>query len=262
LKDAVLEEIAELLFILASIDRLQLLSEIGVKKSRLGELTNKISATPQETSKHLMRLRSAQLIEKDPDGFFGLTALGKIVLTILPSINFLAQHKDYFLHHDISSLPPELVRRIGELQGSVYVEKVGSVLVHARRVLREAEEYIWLMADHSLEGEEPLVSSGKLNDSQVKWKIIVPAGTNIDWPLLRMTVGDNKGKMAFYLLENASEVAAGIALNEKIAALSLPDNNGKIDFNSGFTSDNPAFRNWCQDLFSIHLNKKGRSVQI
>jgi predicted transcriptional regulator len=63
LKDAVLEEIAELLFILASIDRLQLLSEIGVKKSRLGELTNKISATPQETSKHLMRLRSAQFLE-------------------------------------------------------------------------------------------------------------------------------------------------------------------------------------------------------
>jgi hypothetical protein len=43
-------------------------------------------------------------------------------------------------------------------------------------------------------------------------------------------------------LENASEVAAGIALNEKIAALSLPDNKGRLDFNSGFTSDNPAFR--------------------
>jgi predicted transcriptional regulator len=257
------EELAELLFILASIDRLKLLSEIGVKKSRLGELTNKISATPQETSKHLMRLRNAQLIEKDSDGFFGLTALSEIVLTILPSIGFLAQHRDYFLHHDISSLPPELIRRLGELQASVYVEKVGAILVHARRVMREAEEYIWLMADHSLEGEEPLVSSGKLSDSQVKWKIILPAGANIDWPLLRKTVGsNNKGKMEIYLLENASDITAGIALNEKIAALSLPDNKGRLDFNGGFTSDNAAFRNWCQDLFSMHRNKKGRSVQI
>lgn len=100
-----MEHVAELLFILASIDRLTLLSEIATEKRRLSQLTTKLSATPQETSKHLVRLRDAKLIEKDSDGFFGLTAFSKIIVNLLPSIRFLAQNRDYFLSHDISSLP-------------------------------------------------------------------------------------------------------------------------------------------------------------
>jgi len=82
----------------------------------LSQLTAKLSATPQETSKHLMRLRNAKLIEKDSDGFFGLTAFGKIILNLVPSIKFLTQNREYFLSHDISSLPLEFIERLGELQ--------------------------------------------------------------------------------------------------------------------------------------------------
>src|SRR5215218_9580573 len=154
-----MEHLAELLFILASMDRLTLLSEIGVEKRRLSQLTAKLSATPQETSKHLMRLRNAKLIEKDSEGFFGLTAFGKIVLNLLPSISFLMQNREYFLSHDISSLPREFIERIGELQEGEYAEKVGSILAHVQLVVQDAEEYIWLMADHPLGGEEYITGS-------------------------------------------------------------------------------------------------------
>lgn len=90
--------LAELLFILASIDRLTLLSEIAIEKRRLSQLTTKLSATPQETSKHLMRLRNSKLIEKDSEGFFGLTAFGKIIMNLIPSIRFLTQNREYFYH--------------------------------------------------------------------------------------------------------------------------------------------------------------------
>ncbi len=86
-----LEHLAELLFILASRDRLTLLCEIGVEKRRSSQLTAKLSATPQETSKHLARLRDAKLIEKDSEGSFGLTAFGKIIVNLLPSIRFLTE---------------------------------------------------------------------------------------------------------------------------------------------------------------------------
>ena len=112
-----MECLAELLFVLASIDRLTLLSEIAIeKKLKLSHLTTKLSATSQETSKHLMRLRNAKLIEKDPDGFFGSTPFGKIILNIIPSITFLTQNREYFFSHDISSLPLEFIERLGELQ--------------------------------------------------------------------------------------------------------------------------------------------------
>lgn len=99
------EKLANLLFILASADRLTLLSEIGTHKLRLTHLASKISATPQETSRHLMRLRNANIIEKDPDGFFSPTLFGKILLKMLPSLEFVNQNKNYFLSYDISPFP-------------------------------------------------------------------------------------------------------------------------------------------------------------
>jgi predicted transcriptional regulator len=79
-----LEELAELLFTLASVDRLTMISEIAIEKSRLNYLTAKLSATSQEASKHLMRLRDAKVIEKDSDGYFGLIAFGRVRLRIIP----------------------------------------------------------------------------------------------------------------------------------------------------------------------------------
>ncbi len=140
-------------------------------------------------SKHLMRLRDAKLIEKDSDGFFSLTAFGKIIVNLLPSINFLAQNREYFLSHDISSLPLEFIERLGGLQEGEHGEKVGSILTHKQQVVQDAEEYIWMMADHPLGGEEYVTRSGKLESSNVTWRIIVPADSTIDWRSFRTAVG-------------------------------------------------------------------------
>ena len=259
-----MEHLAELLFILASIDRLTLLSEIAIeKKRRLSQLSTKLSATPQETSKHLTRLRDAKLIEKDSDGFFGLSAFGKIILNLLPSIRFLTQNREYFLSHDISSLPLEFIERLGELQEGEYGEKVGTILTHLQQVVQDAEKYIWLMADHPLGGEEYVSGSGKLeSNSTVTWRVIIPVDSSMDWTRLRASAGTPKGRIEYRLMEDPSDIKAGIALNEKIAGLTFPDTTGKLDFNSGFRSSNPIFCKWCQDLFEFHWNKAGKKVHI
>jgi predicted transcriptional regulator len=261
-----LEHLAELLFILASIDRLTLLSEIGVEKRRVSQLTAKLSATPQETSTHLLRLRNTKLIGKDSEGFFDLTAFGRIIVNLLPSIRFVSGNREYFLSHDISSLPLEFIERLGELQKSEYVDKVGTVLVHTQQVVQRAEEYIWLMADHPLGDQEYVTKSGKLESSStVTWRIIIPAGgssSSIDWPEVRRSVGTHKGRIEYHLVEDPTEIKAGMALNEKVAGVAFPDNTGKLDFDSGFRSNDPVFRKWCQDLFVFHWNKKGKRVHI
>ncbi len=259
-----MERLAELLFILASIDRLTLLSEIAIeKKLKLSQLTAKLSATPQETSKHLTRLRDAKLIEKDSDGFFGLTAFGKIIVNLVPSFRFLTQNREYFLSHDISSLPIEFMERLGELQEGEHADKVGSVLAHTQQVIQGAEKYIWLMADHRLGDQEYVTKSGKLeSNSTITWRVILPSSSSINWTELRRTAGIHKGRIEYHLMEDPNDIKAGIAMNEKIAGVTFPDAMGKLDFNGGFRSSNPLFRKWCQDLFVIHWNKKGRRVQI
>jgi len=258
-----LEDLAEVLFILASVDRLTLLSEIATEKRRLSQLTAGLSATPQETSKHLTRLRDAKIIEKDSDGFFSLTAFGKIIKNLLPSIRFLTQNREYFLSHDISSLPLEFIERLGELQEGQYADKVGSILAHTQQVVQDADEYIWLMADHPLGGEQYVTGSKRPeSSSSVIWRVIIPADSSIDWIKLRADVGTYKGRIEYCLIEDPNDINAGIALNEKIAGLTFPNTTGKLDFNSGFGSSNPIFRKWCQDLFEFHWNRGKKRVRI
>ncbi len=258
-----MEHPAELLFILASIDRLTLLSEIAIQNRRLSQLTTALSATPQETSKHLTRLRDAKLIEKGSDGLFSLTAFGKIIMNLLPSIRFVTENREYFLSHDISSLPLEFIERLGALQEHECGENVGAILVHLQQVVQDAEDYIWMMADHPLGGQEYVTKSGKLeNTSSVTWRVIIPADSNIDWTELRRTVRTHKGRIEYHLIEDPNDIKAGIALNEKIAGLTFPNTRGKLDFNSGFRSNNSIFRKWCQDLFEYHWSKPGKRMLI
>src|SRR3712207_8949892 len=42
---------------------------------------------------------------------FSLTAFGKIIANLLPSIRFVTENREYFLSHDISSLPLEFIER-------------------------------------------------------------------------------------------------------------------------------------------------------
>ncbi|MGC2574936.1 MAG: hypothetical protein WA364_25775, partial [Candidatus Nitrosopolaris sp.] len=144
------DEMVKLLFDISSSDRLTLLFAIRKENLRLTQLAEKISATIQETSRHLGRLTDAKLIEKNSDGFYSVTSYGRLVLILLSPYNFLSKNKDYFLSHDMSFLPQEFVERIGELSVYEYSVNVSSVLRHIENVVNSANEYIWLMADQAV----------------------------------------------------------------------------------------------------------------
>jgi hypothetical protein len=153
---------------------------------------------------------------------------------------------------------------LGELQENEYGEKVGSILAHTQQVVQGADEYIWLMADHRLGDQEYVTKSGKLDSSSaLTWRIIIPAAdSNIDWAEIRRAIGTRKGRIEYHLIEDPNDIKTGMALNDKIAGVTFPDITGNLDFNSGFRSSNPSFHKWCQDLFVVHWNKKGRRVRI
>jgi predicted transcriptional regulator len=66
------DEMVKLRFDISSTDRLTLLFAIRKEILRLTDLAEKISATIQETSRHLGRLTDAKLIEKNSDGSYTL----------------------------------------------------------------------------------------------------------------------------------------------------------------------------------------------
>ena len=248
------DEIVKLLFDISSSDRLTLLFAIRKENLRLTHLAEKISATIQETSRHLGRLTDAKLIEKNSDGFYSVTSYGRLVLILLSPYNFLSKNKDYFLSHDMSFLPQEFIERIGELSVYDYSVNVSSVLRHIEHVINSAKEYIWLMADQAVI-TGPSIDQA-IGNRDVSVNIIIPKSslTSEESQQLRRLLRD---KLELKLVPDEN-VKIGVAMNERIAGIAFPDLKGKMDFNSGFTSGSIDFHKWCSDLFSCYWNRLKR----
>ena len=251
-----LESLAELLFVLASTDRLQVLSYLREEKEhRLTDIAQKLDSSIQEASKHVARLRKQNFIEKDSsNGYYSLTTLGKLIVRLLPSIEFLSENKECLLIHDIYSLPEEFIERIGELREHQYNTKVGLVLSFTHQVIREADEFVCLMSDHSL---IDIFDIERDRNRRLAWRIILPEGSKIDWQGLRSYAKNAQAKIEIGF---SHKIIAGMALNEKIAGVLLPDLKGNLDFNSGFISSSISFRKWCQDLFNYVCNRSEKIV--
>ena len=245
------DEIVKLLFDISSSDRLTLLFAIRKENLRLTQLAEKISATIQETSRHLGRLTDAKLIEKNSDSSYTVTSYGRLVLILLSSYNFLSKNKDYFLSHDISFLPQEFIERIGELSLYEYSVNVSNVLRHIEQVISSAKEYIWLMADQAVI-TGPSINQA-IGNRDVCVNIIIPKSslTPEEYQQIKRLLRD---KLELKLVPDEN-IKIGIAMNEKIAGIAFPDLKGKMDFNSGFTSGSIDFHKWCGDLFSFYSNR-------
>lgn len=175
-----MEALTELLFVLASTDRLQVLSFLSEEKEyRLSDIAQRLNSPMQEASKHVSRLKDQNFVEKNPsNGYYTLTTLGKLVIKLLPSIDFLLENKEYLLTHSVSSLPEEFIERIGELQEHRYNAKAGLVLSFTQQVIHEADKFVWLMSDHSLIYIFNIERDR--NNKILTWRIILATGTKIN----------------------------------------------------------------------------------
>lgn len=240
---------AELLFELANTDRLTILREIDKEPMRLSQVARKLSATVQETSRHLERLSKARLIEKDSCSAYRITSFGKLVLSLLPSFDLLQKRREFFLSHDLSSLPPGFVQRIGGLSEHYYVDRLDEALANAERVIKEAEEHVWLMADQQVRQSYP-----HEHPEPVSLRLILPRGIDLEaFQRIRKQTG-TRLQIGF-----VDDVKATIVMNEKTAAVCFPSLNGRMDLTTGFAGKTPEFHGWCRDLYSFYWEKSKKN---
>lgn len=246
-------DIPELLFSLASVDRLLLLEAVNQKKQRLTDLSKVAGSSAQECSRHLSRLFGSGFIRRDSESLYEITPLGKGVLSLLPGLRFLFSHREYFLTHDLSFLPRPFMSRIGELENCTYVEHFSNVLEKIKNTITGGQEFVWLLSDQPIVvGNTVGVSFGS-SDLPVKF-IFEPS---VDRKILNSIIKVfPKSELA--ILEG-TKIAMGI--NEKMGGVIFPDNDGKIDFGAGFYGEDPDFLGWCRDLFEYYWSRSKRIFQ-
>lgn len=234
-----MERLGEVLFLLASSDRMKLLSDLEKGDLRMTDLAGRLEASVQETSKHLGRLAEGGLIEKGASGNYKLTLFGRAILDLMPSLGFVAEHRDYFLTHDISSLPNDLLMRVGELAQNSYVGHVANVITECQHLLGMAREYFWWVSDQPL----PWSMKRDLPETMSVRAIFQADVTPASYQLARSILGP-RAEIRF-----ADKIKISFAVNEKIGGIVFPDETGRPDFSCGFLGHEAAFQNWCVDLF-------------
>lgn len=188
----------------------------------------------------MSRLTKAGLAAKMADGAFGLTPLGRLASAVLPSFSVLAARRDYFLSHDLSSLPPEFVRRIGELAEHRYLDHLDAVLGAIGQVTEGAKDYVRIMSDRAVRLEHHHPSPATVSVRGIfprAYEREVRALAQQNWPGAHV-------EMAFL-----EPIPATLLLNERQAGVLFPGLDGQIDMNRGLAGDSPAFQGWCRDLF-------------
>jgi predicted transcriptional regulator len=233
-------ESAKVLFELSNEDRLRILSMLEKKRMRLSTLAQETSLTIQETSRHLERLTHSWLIDKNVDGEYFLTQIGRLCLEEFSPIEFIVSNREYFFEHDVSGLPKKFQHRLGELRSSTFAGNVTDVLRHTQEVLKGARKYVLLMADQPLiPGLGPdQLPTGK----QIAWKSIIPRSALSSESNSPQLVGNAENRFI-------DHPKVAIALNEEIAGVTFPDLKGRLDMSAGFSGSGKEFHDWCQELF-------------
>lgn len=161
---------------------------------------------------------------------------------MLPSMEFLVKNRNYVLSHDLSRLPSEYLERVGELVNGKLVGHFNIVLEHIKKTIAEAREYLWLIAD------QPIIPTASLGlgfpSRNLPVKLVIQPGYDLK------TFSDAKPVLpSRFEIAMVNEISIAMAINEKVAGVCFPAQDGKIDFGVGFIGADDRFRSWCRDMF-------------
>jgi predicted transcriptional regulator len=236
---------------LASEQRLAIMFRLSEKRAKISQLSKDLGITMQEVHRNVKRLQDAGLIEKNSEGIFSLTTFGSTIIKQIPTLNYLAKHKDYFSEHVLGELPIKFIMRLGALDRCEFVKGVVALLERWKDIYREANEYIYeIVPQVPIDLIEPAVT--RVKEKGVKYSyvfprdVIIPKGRKELLKKLGHNELLNRGAIERRMVES---VQVAVILNEKQAAVLFPTQKGETDMNIIFYSSDPVFHEWCLDYF-------------
>lgn len=246
------EKIAKELFEIASQQRLGILFYLQEEKSTVSKLAKKLDATVPEVFRNVDRLVKAGLIEKDPDGNYGLTVHGRTICTNIPSLFFVSEFKKYFSNHDLGKIPEKFIHRIGELSSAEHIKGVVRVLEKWKKIHQNAKEYIFNILAEVPYSKDIIEVVEQKAKSEIKIQSIfsddavIPDERKELFDKLQFKKFIDKGIIERKMRDETKTI---LLLNEKEACIMFPTKNGDADMSELLYSDDAKFHDWCKDYF-------------
>lgn len=243
-----LEDLAatDLFMELASETRCAIIGSVARKPAKLSTLARELGVTVQDVHRNTNRLVGAGLLDRR-DGAFYLSEFGRAVAAQLPYFAFMKKNRKFFEEHTLAPLPDKFVQRMGALANCRIVQTVTVVLEELKNLEMSAKERLNIMVTQAWPEEgQILIDRAK---SGVNVRGIV--GRNTVFPKsVASGIVPVLEKMRSHVnsrMMDKLDVAVYIADDQ--AAVMLPNAKGEVDMGSMLAGDDPAFVEWCQDLF-------------
>jgi predicted transcriptional regulator len=245
------EGVYDLLFELSNEHRHWILLLLQKKAMRITDIGKEMELNNPEIRRHISRLRDVGLIQRDVEGYYHLTPYGVTSLVLFQEFEFLSLKSEYFKTHSLSRIPTHFVKRIGELSESKDIMSVIDFFRHTESLLRESNEYVWLLVD-----QFPLNSLSTIVEAiehGVQFKIVEPVDMALSPDIDSMTSEEAQDLIRarhtpLSVQKTLEKVNVILYISEKRCILAFPTSDGQYDY-TGFTATDDSSLNWCRDLF-------------
>ncbi|HKV90042.1 MAG TPA: helix-turn-helix domain-containing protein [Thermoplasmata archaeon] len=232
------DDLASLLFEIASGPRLAILEGVAGHPQRHAELARRIGLSGAETTRHLARLTRAGLLERGPDAAFRPTPLAEAVHGALRSLAYVAERQEYFLRHRVAGLPPGFSARIGELAQARWLADPFEVMAAQHGAIVRARERVWVLAESSFVAAQPAVAEK------------ARAGVEV-----RLLLADRSPVATARLAPGAAvsrrieRAPVHLLITDRSASISFAGPDGRIDVSHAFQAVPDSGLTWAEELF-------------
>lgn len=239
----------ELLFELSHPVRFEITKLLSERPLRLTKIGEHVNANNPEVSRHLDRLKNADLVAKNADGYYSTTMFGRIIFGLLPAISFVAAHPDFFTEHDLSILPPEFMCRLGQLEPCEVVEGFTINFYRLDKMSMKAQERIYTVSKESVTemSEESMEEFNKVLGKDFFLRFMFPMSQLEDENLMNFVDKSTNPERYFRVVPEAPLFCT---ICDDEAMIAFLGQNGKTDFSVSFYSKDPGVIKWCEDLLN------------
>ncbi len=235
----------ELFAELASKNRLAIIYALEKGPLKFSQIATQIGATSPELSRQLNRLMDVELIQKDAEGVYSLSPLSQALLPSMASFEVIGKFSKFFRKHDVSSIPPELSRRLDALEDGEVIEGVFVLMERVDRLFEEISEYSWYLSN----------DFPRFYISRIKKKLHEGVEIRVLYPesLIDLILSESDNDIIQKVEMRAiDEVNIIINVSDSFGLIALPGPDGIIDRDMVLLGRTEQFKQWCRDIFEYY----------
>lgn len=256
-------DLNKLLFEFSNVGRYNVLKSLTHQTKRHNELEKELNIPGSEISRHLKRLFTRNLINKDIDNRYFVTNIGKIFLQMMDIFEVSLKNEAFLNSHDITLIPLHLIFKLGKLKTVELSNKTMENMEIFENLVKASDKFLFAITDQY---QKSLLKEAekKMKNQSIKIKALVDKNLLKSYNIPDGWYDLFETPKVFFkeMLRNIrilDKIGLSLIISEKGSILFL-SKDGEIDYSQCLIDNHESFINWTIELFDWYW-KKGKDLR-